>query len=99
MLNNHGGEIDLDGTNDYIQLNDPFSHQDHTIEMWIKMKDNGNDFLWDARDADNDGYILFNLRLQIVINYFNDRIIPNLTINQWVQVIATHTMAKNQGYL
>ena len=25
MINNHGGEIDLDGTNDYIQLNDPFS--------------------------------------------------------------------------
>ena len=39
MLNNHGGEIDLDGTNDYIQLNDPFSYQDHTMEMWIKMKE------------------------------------------------------------
>ena len=26
MINNHGGEIDLDGTNDYIQLNDPFSY-------------------------------------------------------------------------
>ena len=58
MLNNHGGEIDLDGTNDYIQLNDPFSYQDHTMEMWIKMKDSHNAFLWDARDADNDGYLL-----------------------------------------
>ena len=77
MLNNHGGEIDLDGTNDYIQLNDPFSHQDHSIEMWIKMKDNGNDFLWDARDGDNDGYILFNKQVRNFINTSMILTIPN----------------------
>mgnify|MGYP003322181897 FL=1 len=46
MLNNHGGEIDLDGSNDYIQLNDPFSHQDHTIEIWLKMKETSDGWIW-----------------------------------------------------
>jgi hypothetical protein len=45
MINNHGGVVDLDGTNDYIQLNDPFSYQEHSVEMWIKMKENGGFFM------------------------------------------------------
>ena len=55
MLSNNGGVIDLDGSDDYIQLNDPFSYKQHTIEMWIKMRETGNAFLWDARDSNDDG--------------------------------------------
>ena len=102
MLNNTGG-IDLDGTNDYIQLNDPF-HQDHTIEIWLKMKETSSGWIWDARDADDDGYILFNQ--QGVGNSFNYYINTNdldsysqQHTNEWVQVIATHNSNKSKIFV
>jgi gliding motility-associated-like protein len=99
MVNNHGGEIDLDGTDDYIQLNDPFSLQDHSIEMWIKMKDNGNDFLWDARDDNDDGYVLhYNSGYKY---HINNEVIENSEshLNQWVQVVASYNGEKSRIFI
>ena len=104
MLNNHGGEIDLDGSNDYIQLNDPFSHQDHTIEIWLKMKETSDGWIWDARDANDDGYILFNRGgVNQSFNYFiNSNDLDSYSqqhTNEWVQVIATHNSSKSKIFV
>ncbi|MEC9135609.1 MAG: LamG-like jellyroll fold domain-containing protein, partial [Bacteroidota bacterium] len=99
MINNHGGEIDLDGTNDYIQLNDPFSYQEHSVEMWIKMKDSNNAFLWDARDANDDGYLLWYLnefRYFIGTNDLNNSQSYN---DQWVQVVACYNGEKSRIFI
>ena len=99
MINNHGGEIDLDGTNDYIQLNDPFSYQEHSVEMWIKMKDSNNAFLWDARDANDDGYLLWYLnefRYFIGTNDLNNSQSYN---DQWVQVVACYNGEKSRIFV
>ena len=100
MLNNNGGVIDLDGSDDYIQLSDPFSYQQHTIEMWIKMRETGNAFLWDARDSNDDGYILWNnnARYSFFINT-NDNNNNQSYQNQWVQVVASYNGDKSRIFI
>ena len=100
MLSNNGGVIDLDGSDDYIQLNDPFSYQQHTIEMWIKMRETGSAFLWDARDSNDDGYILWNnnARYSFFINT-NDNNNNQSYQNQWVQVVANYNGDKSRIFI
>ena len=63
------------------------------------MKDNGNDFLWDARDAHSDGYILhYNSGYKYAIN---NSIIDNSQshLNQWVQVVASYNGEKSRIFI
>ena len=101
MINNHGGEINLDGTNDYIQLNDPFSYQEHSIEMWIKMKDSDSNhgFLWDARDANDDGYILWYLNGFRYYIRKNDLYNSQSHLNQWVHVVASYNGEESRIFI
>jgi len=99
MSNNHGGEIDLDGANDYIQLNDPFSYQEHSVEMWIKMKESGAAFLWDARDSNDDGYILFYNSAYKYFIQTTDLENSQSHLNQWVQVVTSYNGEKSRIYI
>ena len=63
------------------------------------MKDNGNDFLWDARDGDNDGYILhYNSGYKY---HINTSMIDNSQshLNQWVQVVASYNGEKSRIFI
>jgi hypothetical protein len=54
------GSATFNGSSDYIQLPDPFSYTNHTIAAWVYANDTGSiKFIFDNRDADNDGLVLF----------------------------------------
>ena len=54
------GSAEFNGTSDYIQLDTPFSYTNHTIAAWVYANDTGSiKFIFDNRDADNDGLVLF----------------------------------------
>ena len=51
---------EFNGTSDYIQLDNAFSHTNHTIAAWVYLKPNGLDkFVIDLRDAGSDGYLFY----------------------------------------
>jgi len=92
FTNTKGGEIYFDGSNDYIQLDSPFSYNQHTIEFWIYNESGGSNWVWDARDSNNDGYILFydNSNPQYYVG--NDdikNVYTNTHLNKWKHILAT----------
>ena len=49
------GSAEFNGSSDYIQLNDPFSHTNHTISAWVYVNDNAaNKEVFDNRNAELD---------------------------------------------
>ena len=55
------GSAEFDGSSDYIQLDTPFSYTNHTIAAWVYANDTGsNKLIFDARDAGNDGILIFS---------------------------------------
>jgi hypothetical protein len=52
--------MEFDGTDDYLQLSEPFSHTNHTITGWIKLDVIGAiTIIFDARDSADDGLIAY----------------------------------------
>jgi hypothetical protein len=52
--------MEFDGTDDYLQLSEPFSHTNHTITGWFKLDVIGaTTTIFDARDSGNDGLIAY----------------------------------------
>jgi len=50
------GSAEFNGTSDYIQLPDAFSHTNHTIAAWVYFDDtSGSNVFFDNRDANDDG--------------------------------------------
>ena len=92
FTNTKGGEIYFDGSNDYIQLDSPFSYNQHTIEFWIYNESGGSNWVWDARDSNNDGYIL-HYRNSVIEYYAGNDDIKNVYTNThsniWRHVVAT----------
>ena len=53
------GSAEFDGSSDYIQLDNAFSHTNHTIAAWVYANDTGNSkFILDTRDSGSDGVLL-----------------------------------------
>ena len=53
------GSAEFNGTSDYIQLPDPFSHTNHTIAAWVYNTDDTNpNLVFDQRAGNDDGYRL-----------------------------------------
>ena len=54
------GSAEFNGTSDYIQTDNPFSHTTHTIAAWVYVNDTASSVtIFDNRDASNDGVRLF----------------------------------------
>jgi hypothetical protein len=52
--------MDFDGSDDYLQLSEPFSHTNHTITGWFKLDViSGITTLFDSRDSADDGLIAY----------------------------------------
>jgi hypothetical protein len=50
------GSAKFNGTSDYIQLNDPFSHTNHTIAAWVYAEENSSfKAIFCANDSSSDG--------------------------------------------
>ena len=63
------GSAEFNGTSDYVQLPDPFSHTNHTIAAWVYANDTiGIKTIIDTRDAQDDG-IWLNISSLENVNY------------------------------
>jgi hypothetical protein len=63
------GSAEFNGTSDYVQLPDPFSHTNHTIAAWVyAMTNEGIKYIFDAQDAGSDG-IGFFIRSKCKLRY------------------------------
>ena len=88
------GSATFNGSSDYIQLNDAFNHTNHTIAAWVYAEDtSGNKFIFDNRDALNDGVLLRASSTETIQYYINNgsgAATTSTFANEWVFVTATY---------
>jgi len=64
--------MSFDGTDDYVDLNNPFNYTTFSIAMWLKVTNvAGTRAFFDARDGGSDGVVLFcgsNDKVQFYVN-------------------------------
>ena len=101
LTNTKGGEIYFDGSDDYIQLGSPFSYNQHTIEFWIHNESDGGNWVWDARDSNNDGYILFyyDSNPQYDVGNDDNSSYSGTHSNLWRHVVATKDGSQTKLYV
>ena len=97
--NNHGQiysgkALEFDGVADYLDCGTTFSHTSHAICVWAKITADGNNkHLFGARDANNDGILLFYNDDEEICYYVNntdiETTIPGQFDNTWVRIVAT----------
>ena len=97
--NNHGQiysgrALEFDGVTDYLDCGTTFSHTSHAICVWAKVTADGNNkHLFGARDANNDGILLFYNDDEEICYYVNntdmETTIPGQFDNTWVRIVAT----------
>lgn len=93
---------EFNGTSDYIQLNEPFSHTNHTIAAWVYAENDGNNkIVFDARDAGSDGILLYSRYSEAPIYSINSSSIIGTTThpNEWIYVVGTYDGTTQKLYI
>ena len=96
------GSAEFNGTSDYIQLNDPFSHTTHTIAAWCYVDNDANQkYIFDNRDATDDGIILGFSNIETFYYSVNtaDRITTDTFANEWVFITGTYDGTTQKLYI
>ena len=99
--------MEFDGTDDYLQLGEPFSYTNHTITGWFKLDDNtASQEIFGAADDDNtDGIRVFfhntgNLKYRIGDGTSNTLTSPtDLEANRWYNFVCTYDGATQIMYI
>ena len=87
------GSAAFNGTSDFIQLNDPFSHTNHTIAAWVNMNTQSSTALiFDNRDGNDDG---LRFLLTFGENFFYSVNASDLSHNsqptdEWIYFVGTY---------
>jgi len=89
-----GRALEFDGVTDYLDTGYVLSSSAHTICIWAKIVPNtGNKFIFDTRDGNNDGILLYadgEGKIGYLIN--NTDILTSIVgqfDNTWVRIVAT----------
>ena len=93
---------EFNGTSDYIQLDTPFSHTNHTIAAWVYAENDGNNkMIFDARDAGSDGILLYSRYSEAPIYSVNSSSIIGTTThpNEWIYVVGTYDGTTQKLYI
>ena len=96
------GSAEFNGTSDYVQLPDPFSHTNHTIAAWVYAENDGNNkIIFDARDAGNDGILFYSRYSEAPIYSVNGSSIIGTTThpNEWIYVVGTYDGTTQKLYI
>jgi len=96
------GSATFNGSSDYIQLNDPFSHTNHTIAAWVYPNGAGSAmFFFDNRDGAGDGIVVAHWNDNTVLYQLNGNNIfsVNTFNDEWVFVVATYDGTTQKLYL
>ena len=95
--------MEFDGTDDYLQLSEPFSYTNHTITGWFKFTNETTDRLvFEARDASNDGiaiYIAPDEKINYLVNNFSINSGSVLPTDKWINLTFTYNGATLKIYL
>jgi hypothetical protein len=94
------GSAEFNGTSDFIQLNESFSHTNHTIAAWVYFSANDSNF-FDNRDANDDG-IRFELNGSSNLSYSvnaSDIIQNSFALNEWQFVTGTYDGTTQKIYI
>ena len=95
------GSAGFNGTSDFIQTDNPFSHTNHTIAAWVYAESDGNfKFIFDNRDSGTDGvFILINSSEQFSyrVNSSSITITPTFS-DEWVFISATYDGTTQKFY-
>jgi len=96
------GSAEFNGTSDYIQTDNAFSHTNHTIAAWVYADDTGNSkFIFDNRDASSDGILLYMRYSEAPIYACNGTSIVATTThpNEWIFVTGTYDGSTMRLYI
>ena len=87
------GSAEFNGSSDYIQLNTPFSHTNHTIAAWVYANDTANiKQIFDNRDGSNDGLRLSSRANESLRYSVNATTLTSASsfADEWVFITATY---------
>jgi hypothetical protein len=91
---------EFNGTSDYIQLNEPFSHTNHTIAAWVYLDSAAFSTIFDNRDTNDDGVRLLVNDSNTLFYQLNgsDRT-HTLSLNDWLFVTASYDGTTQKLYV
>ena len=95
------GSAEFNGTSDYIQLDTPFSHTNHTIAAWVYANDiTPANQIFDNRDASNDGISLSVYVDKLYYQLNASDLTPSITLeNEWFFATATYDGTTQKLYI
>ena len=96
------GSAEFDGVSDYIQLDTPFSYTNHTIAAWVYVNNTATQkFIFDNRDADNDGIRLTSPSNETILYSINAADVSTSTsyANEWVYAVGTYDGTTQKLYV
>ena len=93
---------EFNGTSDYIQLSEPFSHTNHTIAAWVYVTNTSAEkFIFGARDTSNDGIAIWTPNDETIRYKINDVFLTSTTsvAGQWAYITATYDGTTQRLYI
>lgn len=95
------GSAEFNGTSDYIQLNDPFSHTNHTIAAWVYVPDtNIASRVFDNRDATDDGFSMLIFQDKLFYQLNSSDLFPAISVeNEWAHFVCQYNGTTQAVYL
>jgi len=96
------GSAEFNGTSDFIQLNDPFSHTNHTIAAWVYVEATATTkIVYDNREANDDGIFLasnVDEKIRYSVNS-SDVITTGIYSNEWIFCVGTYDGTTQKLYI
>ena len=95
------GSAEFNGTSDYIQLNESFSHTNHTIAAWVYNDTaSGGQVVFDNRDTNDDGVRILGSSGTLFYQLnASDRTFTMPTAGNWYFITATYDGSLQKLYL
>lgn len=96
------GSAEFNGTSDYVQLPEAFSHTNHTIAAWVYANDTSvHKCIFDQRDGNDDGIRLLSLSDETMFYSVNTSDVQYTTPvrNEWVYVVGTYDGSNQKLYI
>ena len=96
------GSAEFNGTSDYIQLDNAFSHTNHTIAAWVYVDDTANNKVaFDNRDGNDDGIAIYLDGSEQIYYLLNTSDLGpfSVTADDWAFITATYDGTTQKFYI